>query len=96
MGNEGATNQFVRARISRWSFHDVTFCFFVGQRNGWDHVCTKINAENGDSAQGQGNVADDEEQKRRDLRDVGGQCVCDGLLQVVKNEAAWNRSKENN
>ena len=29
-------DQFVRERITGFAFHDVRFCFFVGERNGGD------------------------------------------------------------
>jgi len=51
------------------------------------HVSSQVNAEDGDSAQGQRNVGNDEEEEGRDLRNVTGQGVGDGLLQVVKDQA---------
>jgi len=66
------------------------------QRKAWavigptntHHVSSQIDAEDGDSSKGQGHISQDEEQERRDLRDVGGQSVGNGLLQVVENETA--------
>ncbi|KGL79066.1 hypothetical protein N309_06631, partial [Tinamus guttatus] len=52
------------------------------------HVSAQVDAEDGDSAQGQGDVGDDEEEEGGDLGDVAGQGVGDGLLQVVKDEAS--------
>ncbi|KFQ42112.1 hypothetical protein N333_10477, partial [Nestor notabilis] len=52
------------------------------------HVGAQVDAEDGDGAQGQRDVGHDEEQEGGDLRDVAGQGVGDGLLQVVKDQAA--------
>ena len=52
------------------------------------HVGTQVNAEDGDGAKGQWDVGHDEEQEGCDLRDVAGQSVGDGFLQVVKDQAA--------
>lgn len=52
------------------------------------HVSAQVNAEDGNSPQRQRDTSDDEEQEGRDLWDVAGQRVGDGLLQVVKDESA--------
>lgn len=52
------------------------------------HVGSQVNAEDGDGTQGQWDVDQDEEQEWRDLWDVAGQSVGNGLLQVVKNQAS--------
>lgn len=52
------------------------------------HICAEVDAEDGHSAQGQGDIGNDEQQEGGDLGDVAGQGVCDGLLQVVKDQAA--------
>ena len=52
------------------------------------HVSAQVNAEDGHSAQWQGYVGNNEEQEGGNLRDVAGQGVRDGFLQVVKDEAA--------
>lgn len=48
------------------------------------HVSAQVDTEDGDRSQWKRNVSNDEEEEGRDLRDVAGQCVCNGLLQVVK------------
>jgi len=53
------------------------------------HVGTQIDTEDGDGAEGQRNVAEDEEQEGRDLGDVGRQSVGNRFLQVVENETAF-------
>lgn len=53
------------------------------------HVSAQVDAEDGHGAQGQGNVDNDEKQEGCNLRDVAGQSVGDGFLQVVKDKAAW-------
>lgn len=50
------------------------------------HVSTKINAEDGDGSKRKRNVDQNEEQEGSDLRNVAGQGVCDGLLQVIKDQ----------
>lgn len=52
------------------------------------HIRAQVNAEDGHSAQRQGDVGNDEQQEGGDLRDVAGQGVGDGFLQVVKDQAA--------
>ena len=52
------------------------------------HVSAQVNAEDGYGAQRQGDAEDDEHQEGGDLRDVAGQGVGDGFLQVVKDQAA--------
>ena len=52
------------------------------------HVGSQVDAEDGDGAQGQRDVDQYEEEEGGDLWDVAGQSVGDGLLQVVKDEAA--------
>lgn len=52
------------------------------------HVSSQIDAQNGDGSERERNVAQDERQEGRDLRNVGCQRVRDRLLQVVENETA--------
>lgn len=51
------------------------------------HVSAQVDAEDGDSAQGQRHAGDDEEKEGSDLRDVTGKCVRNRLFQVIKNQA---------
>lgn len=51
------------------------------------HVCAQVNAQDGDSAQGQRDVGNDEQEEGGDLRNITGQRVGDGFLQVVKDQA---------
>lgn len=59
------------------------------------HVSSQIDAEDGDGAKRKGNVEEDESEERRDLWDVGGEGVGDGLLQVVEDETALFHSGHN-
>ncbi len=52
------------------------------------HVSSQVNTEDGDGSQGQRDVSNDEEEEGGDFRDVTGQSVGDGLLQVVKDQTA--------
>merc|ERR550534_3550920 len=54
-----------------------------------------VDAEDGDSSKGQGHVSQDEEEEGGDLRDVGGQSVSDGLLQVVEDQPALLNTSHN-
>ena len=60
----------------------------AGSHLGPHHVSAQVNAEDGYGAQRQGDAEDDEHQEGGDLRDVAGQGVGDGFLQVVKDQAA--------
>lgn len=57
------------------------------------HVSAQVDAEDGDSSQRKRNAGNDEEEEGRDLRDVTGQCVSNGLLQVVKDETTCSHQK---
>lgn len=57
------------------------------------HVSAQVDAKDGDSSQRKRNAGNDEEEKGGDLWDVAGQCVCYGLLQVVKDEATCSHQK---
>ena len=50
------------------------------------HVGSQVDAEDGDGAQGEGDVGDDEEEEGGDLGDVAGQGVGDGLLEIVEDQ----------
>lgn len=58
------------------------------------HVSAQVDAEDGDSSQRERNAGDNEEEEGRDLRDVAGQRVRDGLLQVVKDETPCSRQTQ--
>lgn len=61
--------------ISRHAFHDVTLRGLIGQRDGWDHVSTEVDTEDGDRTERQGSVKTYEEDERGDLRNVARQGV---------------------
>merc|ERR1712037_108985 len=77
-GDETLVDQLVCEGVPWGTLHDVGFSILVGHGDGWHHVCAK----------GQGHVSKDEEEEGGDLRDVGGQGVGDGLLEVVKDQPA--------
>ena len=70
-------------------FRYFFFCMFCVSH----HVCAQVNAEDGDGAQRQWNVDDDEEQEGSDLGDVAGQSVGNGFLQVIEDQATWRESE---
>ena len=83
-------HQFILDGVTRLTFHDVVLGMFVGKRNSRYHVGSQVDTQNGNGSQWQRNVEQDKEQEGRNLRNVRGQCVGNGLLQVVKDQAAWN------
>ena len=82
-------DEFVVERVARHALHDVALGLLVGERDGRHHVGTEVDAEDRDGAERQRNVGDDEEQERRDLRDVARQRVGDRLLEVVEDQATF-------
>ena len=58
------------------------------------HVSTQVNTKNCNNAQRLWNADYDEHQEWGDLRNVTGQSVGDGLLQVVKDQTTWRRKDE--
>ena len=80
-------NKFVVDGVAWQSFHDVALGLLVGERDGRHHVGAEVDTEDRDGAERQRHVGDDEQQERRDLRDVARQRVRDRLLQVVEDQA---------
>ena len=87
-------DEFIVQRISRQSFHDVALGWLVGERDGRHHVSAEVDAEDRDGAERQWNVGDDEQQERRDLRDVARQRVGDRLLEVVKDQSTLRHNRK--
>lgn len=58
------------------------------------HVSAQVNAEDGDRSQWKGDVRNDEDQERCDFRNVTGQGVSNGLLQVIKDQTPWGREEK--
>ncbi|KFV58088.1 hypothetical protein N328_04850, partial [Gavia stellata] len=58
-------------------------------RPGTHDVRAELDEEDGDATQGQGDAGRDVDQVGSQLGDVLGQGVGNGLLQVVKDQAAW-------
>lgn len=52
------------------------------------HVSSQVDTEDGDGAQRQRDIDNNEEQEGGDLRDVAGQGVRNGFLQIIKDESA--------
>ena len=50
------------------------------------HVSAQVNAEDGHSPQGQWNVRNNKYQEGGDFRNVTGEGVSDGFLQVIKDQ----------
>lgn len=53
------------------------------------NVSGQLDHEDGDAAQWQRNTDSDVDEVGCELRNVLGQCVRNGLLQVVKDQTAW-------
>jgi len=88
-------DQFIIDRVARHSFHDVALRLLVSQRDGRHHVSAEVNTEDGDCAERQRNVGDDEQQEWRDFRNVARQRVSDGLLEVVEDQATFTTTAGN-
>ena len=82
-------NELVAGRVARQALHDVALGLLVGERDGRDHVGAEVDTEDCDGAERQWNVGNDEEQERRDLRDVARQSVRDRFLEVVEDQATF-------
>lgn len=50
------------------------------------HVSTQVDTEDGDCSERQRDISDDEKEEGSYLRDVAGQGIGDGLLQVIKDQ----------
>ena len=79
-------DQPVPLGIPRPPLHNVRLGPLVGQGDGGQHVGPKVDEEDGDGGEGQGDVEHHPGQEGQDLRDVGGQGVHDGLFEVVEND----------
>merc|ERR1712004_571691 len=94
-GDQPLVDKLVCERVPWLSLHDVALGELVGHRDSGHHVRSQVDAENGDGSKGQGHVGQDEEEEGRDLGDVGGQGVGDGLLQVVEDQPALLDTSDN-
>jgi len=70
-------DQFISNGVTRHTLHDVTLGLFVGEGDGWDHVGSKVDTEDGDGAKRQRNVCNDEEKEGGYLRDIARQRISD-------------------
>jgi len=57
--------------VSWNSVHDIKLWVFISERDSWDHIGTEINTENEDGGKWKWNLEQDEEDERKDLRNVG-------------------------
>merc|ERR1719180_536314 len=69
-GDQALVNEFVCEGVPWRPLHDVRFSLFIGHGDGGHHVGSQVDAEDGDSTEGQGHVSKDEEKEGGDLRDV--------------------------
>ena len=72
-------------RLHRINSCNAQVIHFIERRFTY-HVSTQVNAQNGYCAKRKRNVQNDKHQEGTDLRDVTGQCVGNGLLQIVKDQ----------
>lgn len=87
--NELCVYEMVSLRISRLPFHDIELWVFIGKRDSWNHIASKIDTEDEHSGQGEWYLEDDEEDERGDLWNVGLKGVSNGFLQVIENESTF-------
>jgi len=86
MNERPAVDKFVVLRVAWHPLHYVALRLLIRQRDGRHKVGAKVDAENGNGAERQRNVSKDEDEERRDLRDVARQCVRNRLLEVVEDQ----------
>ena len=63
------------AKVPGWLYHT-------------HHVGSKINAQYSDGREGEGNAKNDKQKEGGQFWNVGGQCVGNGLFQVVKDQTS--------
>jgi len=66
-----SVNEMVSLSFSWLSVHDIKLWVFISERDSWDHIGTEINTENEDGGKWKWNLEQDEEDERKDLRNVG-------------------------
>jgi len=88
-GDEFGVHKMISLGVTGVTFHDIKLGVLVGEGDGGDHVSSKVNAEDKDSREGEGNLEEHEEQEGGDLGDVRRQGVRDRLLQVIEDEATF-------
>merc|ERR1719470_3020 len=71
--------------------HEVQLCVLVGKGDGWQHVTPQVNEEDGHSGEGQSDAQDHPGQEGEDVKNIAGEGVQDGLLQIVKFKSSFNR-----
>ena len=64
--------------------HEVQLCVLVGKGDGWQHISPQVNEEDGHGGEGQRDALDHPGQEGEILRNIAGEGVHDGLLQIVK------------
>lgn len=69
--DEFGVDQVISLGVSWNTVHDIKFRVFVSKGDGWDHVGTKINAQNKDCGQWEWNLDQDEEDEWKNLGNVG-------------------------
>jgi len=88
-GNKLSIHEMVSLGVTGVSLHDIKLRVLIGERDGRYHISSKINAENEDGREREGDLEDNEEQEGGDLRDVGGESVGDRFLQVIEDETTF-------
>lgn len=82
-------DEFVIDRVARYAFHDVALGLLVRQRDGRHHVRAEVDAQDGNCAERQRNVGNDEHEEWRDLRNVARQRVSDRFLEIVEDQTTF-------
>lgn len=94
-GDQLGVYKMITLRVTWVAFHDIELGVLIGEGDGGDHIGTEINAKNEDSREGLRDLEHHEEEEGGDLRDVRGQGVGDGFLQVVEDEATLLNTIDN-
>jgi len=87
--------QVIQFRASWFSFHDVEFWVFIGERNGWNHISSQVNHEDENSGQWKWELEADESDERRNFWDVRGKSVSNRFLEVIENKSSFFNTIDN-
>jgi len=86
-GDKFSVDQVISLGVSWDSVHDIKLWVLVGERDGWNHISTKIDTEDKYGGEWKWNLEQDEEDEWQDLWNVGGKSVGNGFLQVIEDES---------
>eukprot|EP00162_Nutomonas_longa_P005648 comp16298_c0_seq1/m.25900 comp16298_c0_seq1/g.25900 ORF comp16298_c0_seq1/g.25900 comp16298_c0_seq1/m.25900 type:complete len:430 (-) comp16298_c0_seq1:1704-2993(-) len=81
--------------LSRRYIHGLVLGLFVGKRDGGGKIGSKIDEQNHNRLDTERDLERNKGQEGNELRDVGREHICDGLLEVLKDETAFANAVDN-